>query len=224
MKKYLSFILALVLLASITAACTQEAGTTETNQPVASNEPVIQTTEVSGRIIETVSGDYTIIRNEEDTSVYYEIDISGGVTSVNGVEINLDPNNVISADVVIVDDEAFPIKTTLVEITANTSPSYSVINAEEAKAKIDAGNVIILDVRTREEYEAGYIPNSFNLPLGTIAQGIGNITTDKSATLLVYCRSGNRSKVAARELTELGYENVYDFGGIVNWPYDIVEP
>lgn len=179
---------------------------------------------VDGRIIDMVPGDYIIIRNEEDTSIYHEINISGGIVTKSGVSDELEPDNVISARVLIKDAESIPIGAELILVESNTAPDYRVIDAAEAKKMIDEGNVLILDVRTRVEFEAGYIPDAFNIPLGTIADVIKHITTDKQAVLLVYCRSGNRSKVAARELTELGYVNVYDFGGIINWPYEIFEP
>lgn len=226
MKK--TFLLAILVLGIVLviSACAQS-DNSGVKEPVVSTpvseSPAPITVSVTGRIIETVDGDYTIIRNEEDTSIYYKIDISNGITAGSGVSTDLEPNNVIAAKVEMLDAEALPKATVLIELTENISPDYNVIDAEEAKAMIDAGNVIILDVRTREEYEAGYIENSFNLPLGTIESGIGKITSDKDAVLLVYCRSGNRSKVAARELTELGYTNVYDFGGIVDWPYGIIE-
>ncbi len=224
-KNYLLTIL--VLIAVLVLASCKTADIAVTESPV-SSEPGTESvtgiiTVVSGRIIETVDKDYTIIRNEEDTSIYYKIDISTGLEADNGVSTDLEPDNVIGARVEITDPESLPIGARLISLTVNTSPSYKVIDAEEAKAMMDEGNVIILDVRTREEYMSGYIADSFNLPLGTIESGIKNITSDKDAVLLVYCRSGNRSKVAARELTELGYENVYDFGGIVDWPYGIIE-
>lgn len=227
MKKSILFLISIVSVVAILSAC-GNSEITVTESPAATNPDSsiadITITDVSGRIIETVDGEYTTIRNETDTSTYYRIDISAGLTADNGVSTDLEPNNVIGARVEIIDEDAIPITARLVSITVNTPPDYKVIDTAEAKAMIDAGNVIILDVRTREEYQSGYIEDSFNLPLGTIESGIQKITSDKDAVLLVYCRSGNRSKVAARELTELGYTNVYDFGGIVDWTYGIIEP
>ena len=81
---------------------------------------------------------------------------------------------------------------------------------------------IILDVREDFEYASGHIPNAQLLPLGEIdAESAEAVIPSKESTVLVYCRSGNRSKAAAELLVELGYTNVYEFGGIVTWPYEI---
>lgn len=178
-------------------------------------------TGIAGRIIEIVDGEHIIIRNEDDTSIYYKIYINNGLSISSGVNENLNPDNVITADVKILNADTIPRETELVSITGNKAPDYRIIDAEQAKGIIDEGGALIIDVRTRTEYEDGYIPDAYNVPLDQIEQGIGNVTEDKNAKILVYCRSGNRSKVAARILTEMGYTNVYDFGGIVDWPYDI---
>lgn len=216
--------LAFLLILSSCSRTEDTSGLNDNTKTPKPTETPVSVVEISGRIIETIDGDYTIIRNEEDTSIYYKIDISEGIEAETGVLNDLEPDNVITARVEVTDGEAFPIETRLWSLTANISPSYNVIDAKEAKRIIDGGDVIILDVRTFEEFGAGYIPDAFNLPLGTVKEGIDKIINDKQATILVYCRSGNRSKVAARELTEMGYENVYDFGGIVDWPYEIVNP
>lgn len=96
---------------------------------------------------------------------------------------------------------------------------YQRINAEKAKEMMQDTSVIILDVRTLEEYAQGHIPNAQLLPLDQIDQ-IADFAA-KNDTILVYCRSGNRSAQAADYLVQLGYVNVYDFGGIISWPYDI---
>jgi len=176
---------------------------------------------ISGRIIEIVDKEHIIIRNEEDTSIYFKIDISGGMTVASGVDANLNPDNVITADVKMINSDTIPRETELVSITGNNSPDYRILNAKQAKAMIDEGGVLIVDVRTRTEYESGYIHEAYNVPLDQIKKSFKNITENKDDKILVYCRSGNRSKVAARILTEMGYTNVYDFGGIVDWPYDV---
>lgn len=96
---------------------------------------------------------------------------------------------------------------------------YQRINTEKAKEMMQDTSVIILDVRTQEEYAQGHIPNAQLLPLDQIDQ-IADFAA-KNDTILVYCRSGNRSAQAADYLVQLGYVNVYDFGGIISWPYDI---
>lgn len=105
----------------------------------------------------------------------------------------------------------------------NDKSSVIEITAEEAKKEMDKGNVIILDVRTKEEYENGHIENSILIPLDEIESEAGNILKDKEQKILVYCRSRNRSSTAANLLAKMGYNNVYDFGGIKDWPYEIVK-
>lgn len=212
-KQFLTISIILTVVVALTGCKTNN--TAET--PNVENDA----TGISGRIIEIVDGEHIIIRNEEDTSIYFKIDISKGLTVASGIDSNLNPDNVITADVKILNADTIPRETELVSITGNKSPDYRIINAEQALAMMVEGNVIVVDVRTRTEYESGYIPEAYNVPLDQIETGFKNVTENKDDIILVYCRSGNRSKVAARILTEMGYTNVYDFGGIVDWPYDI---
>ena len=99
-----------------------------------------------------------------------------------------------------------------------------VITAEEAKAMMDKGGVTVVDVRTAEEYAGGHIPGAVLVPLDSITEGeMPQALPDQDATLLIYCRSGRRSSIAANTLAAAGYTAVYDFGGINDWPYDTVE-
>lgn len=100
---------------------------------------------------------------------------------------------------------------------------YKTISSEEAKEIIDNEEVIILDVRTQAEYESGHIENSILLPVTDISSKAEEMLPDKDAKILIYCRSGNRSATAASQLIRMGYANVYDFGGIISWPYQIVQ-
>lgn len=101
--------------------------------------------------------------------------------------------------------------------------NYNKINAVEAKKIMDTEkNVSIIDVRDEEEREEGYIDNSIIIPLDSIYSKVKNIIKDKNTIILVYCRSGKRSMQAAEILSEIGYKNVYDFGGIIDWPFDII--
>ena len=100
---------------------------------------------------------------------------------------------------------------------------YKKISAADAKARMDSGDtIVILDVRTQEEYDAGHIPGAILVPNETIADKQPALLPDLDAEILVYCRSGNRSAQAAKKLIAIGYTNVVDFGGIIDWPYDIV--
>jgi phage shock protein E len=99
---------------------------------------------------------------------------------------------------------------------------YRKITPEEAKVRMDSGDeVLILDVRTREEYDEGHIPGAVLLPNEEIGREAPALLPDKGAEILIYCRSGRRSAEAANKLVALGYTGVYDFGGIIDWPYEI---
>ena len=97
------------------------------------------------------------------------------------------------------------------------------ISAREAHDMMTSNETVILDVRQPEEYAAGHIVNARLLPLDTITNETATaVAPDKSAPVLVYCRSGVRSAQAAQKLATLGYEHIYDFGGILDWPYNTV--
>ncbi len=100
---------------------------------------------------------------------------------------------------------------------------YRKISAEQAKARMDSGDApLVIDVRTAEEYAEGHIAGAVLLPLAQIDESVQELLTDKDAELLVYCRSGNRSRAAAQLLVDMGYTNVHDFGGVNGWPYGLV--
>ncbi len=101
------------------------------------------------------------------------------------------------------------------------TPTYKTIAPEEAQKMMDAEpDALILDVREPIEYDRGRIPGADNLPLSVLEKGIPvDFKAAKDATILVYCRSGRRSKLAADILVKAGYTKVYDFGGIESWPY-----
>ena len=105
----------------------------------------------------------------------------------------------------------------------NTSDSsYEQITQEAAKEMVDSQEVIILDVREQDEYDSGHIPGAVLLPVGTIdGDTAAAAIPEKDSKVLVYCRSGNRSKTASSTLAELGYTNIYEFGGINTWPYEM---
>jgi len=95
------------------------------------------------------------------------------------------------------------------------------ITAEEAKQIMDSQEgYIILDVRTQEEYDQVHISGAILIPDTQIKARAEEVLTDKDQLILVYCRSGRRSKLAAEALVELGYTNIKEFGGIIDWPYE----
>ena len=105
----------------------------------------------------------------------------------------------------------------------NKENTYMQITAKEAKALMNIEtNYVILDVRTEEEFIEAHIDGAILIPDYEISSKAESILTDKEQLILVYCRSGRRSKSAANELSTLGYTNVKEFGGIIDWPYEVV--
>lgn len=104
------------------------------------------------------------------------------------------------------------------------SASYDRLSGAEAKALMDSeSGYIIIDARTQSEYDEGHIPGAILIPEYEIAGRAEKELSDKNQLILVYCRSGRRSKIAAEELVKLGYTNVKEFGGIIDWEYEIVK-
>ena len=101
--------------------------------------------------------------------------------------------------------------------------AYHKISAEEAYEMMASQEVVVVDVRTREEYDGGHIENAVLVPNESICSEMPEALPDKEATLLIYCHSGRRSKDAAQKLLALGYQSVYDFGGVIDWPYELVK-
>lgn len=105
-----------------------------------------------------------------------------------------------------------------------TKAVYQKITAEEAKQKMDSGeSYVLVDVRTEDEFKVGHIEGALLIPNDTLLADPPMLLPDKDATILIYCRSGNRSRQASEKLIEMGYTKVYDFGGIIDWPYDTVK-
>lgn len=101
-------------------------------------------------------------------------------------------------------------------------PVYMNITAQEAKEIMDTEEgYIILDTRTQEEYDEGHIPGAIVISHDEIEGRAEQMLPDKDQLLLVYCRSGRRSKLAAETLVKLGYTNIKEFGGIIHWPYEV---
>ena len=105
----------------------------------------------------------------------------------------------------------------------DTQASYQQISMEKAIELMNTQTgYLILDVRTQEEYDAAHIPGAICIPNESIGEEAPAQLPDKGQMILVYCRSGNRSKQAAEKLVKLGYTNVLEFGGIIDWPGDTV--
>ena len=103
-----------------------------------------------------------------------------------------------------------------------TKMNYQTITPEEAKAVMDGeSSYIILDVREQEEYDQGHIPGAVLMPHTRTQELAPELVPDRDTTVLVYCRSGRRSVLAAQMLADMGYTDVREFGGILDWPYDV---
>ncbi|KGK88600.1 rhodanese-like domain-containing protein [Clostridium sp. HMP27] len=108
--------------------------------------------------------------------------------------------------------------------TSSEKTSFNNITPEEANKRLGSEKgIILLDVRTKEEYDTGHIKGSMLIPVDNLNAEADNKLKDKNSPIFVYCRSGNRSVTAAKILTNLGYTNVYNLGGINNWPYEVVK-
>ena len=102
--------------------------------------------------------------------------------------------------------------------------TYEQITAEQAKTIMDTEkDYVIIDARTEDEFAEGHIENAILIPEYEIAERAEKELPDKEQLILVYCRSGRRSKIASEELVKLGYTNVKEFGGIIDWPYETVK-
>lgn len=101
---------------------------------------------------------------------------------------------------------------------------YTSISQEEAKKLMDSNpNFAIVDARSQEEYATGHIKNAICIPHNEVSAKAPALLKDKDQLILVYCRSGNRSKLASQALADLKYTNIKEFGGIGTWNYGIVK-
>ncbi len=99
---------------------------------------------------------------------------------------------------------------------------YEIITAEDAKKIMDSGEeYVLLDVREQDEFDEGHIPGAILIPYTEIENKAVEMLPDKDKQILVYCRSGRRSKIAAESLAKLGYTNIKEFGGIIDWNYEV---
>ncbi len=109
-------------------------------------------------------------------------------------------------------------------IDAGNTLGYEQIDAHKAKEIMDSNEeYVLVDARTDEEFASGHIEGAILIPEYEIANRAEQEIPDKEALILVYCRSGRRSKIASEELVNLGYTNVKEFGGIIDWPYEVVK-
>lgn len=113
---------------------------------------------------------------------------------------------------------------TTLENSTNKEITYEIISQTQAKDIMDNGTgYVIVDARTSEEFNEGHIKNAINLDYEEVTQKAESLLPDKNQLILIYCRSGRRSKIAAESLCQLGYTNVKEFGGIIDWQYEVVK-
>ena len=214
MKRYttLIFVFACVL---VLAGCNNRS-----MNYIIANEPnitgVVKEANEQSILIENEKGEYWVSLNVEnkDSTTHFNL----------GDEVVVYYNGIIA--------ESYPMQiNTVCAITLkepadraenNQEAVYVNITAEEAKQIMDSEEgYIILDVRTQEEYDQGHIPGAILIPDTEVEVTAEEVLTDKDQLLLVYCRSGRRSKLASEILVKLGYTNIKEFGGIIDWPYEI---
>ena len=107
------------------------------------------------------------------------------------------------------------------QVRSEKQATYQTISTETAKKRLDLEKgIVLLDVRTAAENIEKRIPGSVLIPVEEIKKQATEKLKDKDAAIFVYCRSGNRSAIAAQALANMSYTNVYDLGGINNWPYE----
>jgi rhodanese-related sulfurtransferase len=176
-------------------------------------------------IIENVSENNILVETKDDVSF-----VSASVSYDKSMNLDFIPEVGQTVKIEILPEimESYPVQVKAVKIELINSDNslkaeYKKINAEEAKKIMDSESIIVLDVRTQSEYDEGHINNALLLPVTEIEEKAEEILKNKNEKILVYCRSGNRSQTASKQLIEMGYTEVYDFGGIIDWPYEIVK-
>ena len=131
------------------------------------------------------------------------------LTGCSKINDNLNRSGIIEKEQVIISE------------TERKDGMYTQIDQETAKRMMDEQDVLILDVREQDEYDEGHITGAVLLSVGTISEETAaSVIPEKDTIVLVYCRSGNRSKTASQVLADLGYTQIYEFGGINTWQYE----
>lgn len=172
--------------------------------------------------VESVQDNSILVTTTED--VGFDI-ASVGFDENLEIPFDLAEGQVIEIEALPEIRESHPVQITAVKISLLEEPkknNYIKITPQEAQEMMTR-DAIILDVRTQTEFDEGHIPNAVLLPDTEIKQRAEEVLPDKEQTILVYCRSGRRSALAAQELADMGYTNVYDFGGILDWTGDVVK-
>ena len=175
-------------------------------------------------VVEDVTSQSVLVRTEElsDGDLVWvdisQLDVNFSLQEGQTLDISIEPEI----------RESYPLQATAtrLELAEDSSQkeekaAVKTITAEEAKALMDSGQeYYLVDVRTQEEFSQGHIPGAILLSSTELKDKAHEKLPDTDTPVLLYCRSGRRSAESAQLLAEMGYANVYDFGGIQNWPYD----
>ena len=213
MKKLVALLLSLICMLGLVGCNNRSMNYIIANEPNITG--VVKEANEQSILIENEKGEYWVSLNVEnkDSTTHFNL----------GDEVVVYYNGIIA--------ESYPMQiNTVYAITLkepadradnNQEAVYVNITAEEAKQIMDSEEgYVILDVRTQEEYDQGHIPGAILIPDTEVEVTAEDVLTDKDQLILVYCRSGRRSKLASEILVELGYTNIKEFGGIIDWPYE----
>ncbi len=211
-----SCLLMVCIILVLLAGCSQ----TSLEQPLEENDYI----EFVGVIVSIDNGNWVV------TTTY---DVGFDKASVSFIEhVAIPFNPMVGQQIAFTIEplirESYPVQVTAVKVslvdTQRPTATYIRISAKEAKRIMDEEQeVIVLDVRTLSEFQQGHIEGAILLPVDEIQDRARALLSDFDQKILVYCRSGSRSAMAARMLIEMGYTQVLDFGGIIHWPYEIVK-
>lgn len=177
----------------------------------------------SKQVNETMTFDAIIDKKNGDSLILREIDENQdfGLASISYSDKNIAEGMIVSVTAKSEIRESYPVQITVLDIIEKEKDVVNIISAKVAEKMMEE-DVVILDVREQDEYNDGHIVNSILIPYESIQENLDKLPSDKSQIILVYCRSGRRSNIAAKELVKMGYNRVYDFGGIEDWNGEIV--
>lgn len=226
MKKLLLVLLMALFL--VTGCGSSDSGNNDIGNNTAINTPSESLQDNSNNMvftatIESIQDDHIIVTTTDNVSFDKA---SVGFNENLDIPFDLAVGQTIEIEALPEFRESYPVQVSAVKITLLEQPeqnSYSKITAQEAQEMMAQEGVIILDVRTQDEFAEGHIPNAVLLPDTEVKQRAEEMLPDKEQTILVYCRSGRRSALTAQELADMGYTSVYDFGGILDWTGDVVK-
>ena len=214
MKKLVALLLSLICMLGLVGCNNRSMNYIIANEPNITG--VVKEANEQSILIENETGEYWVSLNveNEDSMTHFSIG--------DEVVVYYDGNIAESYPMQINTVYAILLKEPANRAENNREAVYVNITAEEAKQIMDSEEgYIILDVRTQEEYDQGHIPGAILIPDTEVEVTAEDVLTDKDQLILVYCRSGRRSKLASEILVELGYTNIKEFGGIIDWPYEI---